>query len=538
MGLRAPVVQPAQVGVTVAALGTDGRLPGAQNPARVINVMDPAYGAKGDGKHVNDGAITTGTATLTSATAGFTAADVGKLCYVAGAGAAGAQLATTISAFTNSTTVTLAANASTTVSGAAVDYGTDDTAAINAAITAVPTAGATIVVPIGVFMVTSSLLIQKPNVVFMGQGSGEKSIIYDSPDTGGYGSCIKTNLNIDVFKVYRQAQGRFAGIRFTNLQVRGGSRSGTSIGIRTTSDTAGQSPDDFTTIDHCVVINLGTGIKLERSDACHVHDNWISENGNGIYYGDPGGTNQTAAVHANIHNNGIYDNNAYGIKVESCSRVKIADNQFARNVGPIIVGGAGTAQVSKVTVTGNIVRDPSSASAGIQLLGGTDCTVSKNHVAGGTDAGIVTAVPSVNCTISDNDVSGNKFGIYFFSGATSFPGFKVNNNRIYSNGRYGIYSLVLVDSQIHDNHLYGNGTETNNTYDQILLDSLSSNNSVQGNVCRKAASGNLPRYGIRINNANCTANLVTNNDLLNSGSTGGLSDVGTSTVTTSGNRAP
>jgi len=91
-------------------------------------------GAKGDAKVIYDGAITTATATFTSATAVFISGDVGKAITVAGAGAAAAQLTTTITGFTNSSTVTLATTAGTTVSGARTVYGTDDTAAIKAAL--------------------------------------------------------------------------------------------------------------------------------------------------------------------------------------------------------------------------------------------------------------------------------------------------------------------------------------------------------------------------------------------------------------------
>lgn len=65
-----------------------------------------------------DGVATASSTTFTSATAGFTAADVGKEITIAGAGAAGARLVTTISAFTNATTVTLGAAATTSVTAA------------------------------------------------------------------------------------------------------------------------------------------------------------------------------------------------------------------------------------------------------------------------------------------------------------------------------------------------------------------------------------------------------------------------------------
>lgn len=92
------------------------------------------FGVKGDARKLAGGAITSGTATLTVAGAGFTAADVGKYIEVAGAGAAGALLCTTIAAWISATQVTLAANAGTTVAAAAVLFATNDTAAINLAL--------------------------------------------------------------------------------------------------------------------------------------------------------------------------------------------------------------------------------------------------------------------------------------------------------------------------------------------------------------------------------------------------------------------
>ena len=98
-----------------------------------FDVTHPDFGAKGDLTTLADGAITTGTPNLTSATAAFTVADQGKSIEVVGAGAAAAVLRTTILTYVGATAVTLAANAGTTVSAAVVAYGTDDTAAVQAA---------------------------------------------------------------------------------------------------------------------------------------------------------------------------------------------------------------------------------------------------------------------------------------------------------------------------------------------------------------------------------------------------------------------
>src|SRR5215471_18683743 len=89
-----------------------------RNIYTLFNVKD--YGATGKTLSVSDGAITSGTATLTSASGLFSLNDQGKRITIVGAGSAGASLNTTIASYSSSTQVTIAINASTTVSGATV----------------------------------------------------------------------------------------------------------------------------------------------------------------------------------------------------------------------------------------------------------------------------------------------------------------------------------------------------------------------------------------------------------------------------------
>lgn len=96
--------------------GTSTPLPSGQS----ANGLQASYPAV---RTVADAAITSGAAILTSATAAFTAADVGSAITVAGAGAAAATLTTTVLSYTNATTVVLAANAGTTVTGASCTIG-------------------------------------------------------------------------------------------------------------------------------------------------------------------------------------------------------------------------------------------------------------------------------------------------------------------------------------------------------------------------------------------------------------------------------
>ena len=95
------------------------------------------YGALGDGKVAADVSTAATSKVITSATAAFTAADVGKHIMINGAnGAAAAPLITTITSYQSATQVTLTAAAGATASNCAAVWATDDTAAINSAITA------------------------------------------------------------------------------------------------------------------------------------------------------------------------------------------------------------------------------------------------------------------------------------------------------------------------------------------------------------------------------------------------------------------
>lgn len=116
------------------------------------------YGAVGDGRQIEDAAITSGAAILTSPSGGtswpgFTSSDVGKTVYIDGAGAAGASFVTTISGYTSATQVTLTANAGTTVTGRTAVFGSDDTASIQAAIDAAPSGGLDLFFPDGIYVV-------------------------------------------------------------------------------------------------------------------------------------------------------------------------------------------------------------------------------------------------------------------------------------------------------------------------------------------------------------------------------------------------
>src|SRR5215213_3298893 len=119
---------------TVAA-GDDSRFTAAAE--WVFDVTE--YGAVGDARVVGDGAMGSGTAVLTSATANWPIDIAGKSISVKGAGPAGiTTLVTTVASRQSATQITLsAANASGgALANAVVFWGTDDTTSIQAAVDA------------------------------------------------------------------------------------------------------------------------------------------------------------------------------------------------------------------------------------------------------------------------------------------------------------------------------------------------------------------------------------------------------------------
>lgn len=141
----------------------------------VFNVRD--YGAVGNYKTFATGGMTATSAVFTDATNGsFTSANIGQLVTVAGAGAAGVDLSTTISSITSSTVVVLAVAASTTVSAASYGYGTSDSTAINAAVTAAGSVGGSVYLPPGGYCL-SAVVVPANNVSLVGAGIGN-TILY------------------------------------------------------------------------------------------------------------------------------------------------------------------------------------------------------------------------------------------------------------------------------------------------------------------------------------------------------------------------
>lgn len=195
------------------------------------------------------------------------------------------------------------------------------------------------------------------------------------------------------------------------------------------------------------------------------------------------------------------------------------------------------------TVKGNTFR-------GIEIRSSNNNTISGNTCQGNGGGGIAMMTFSNNNTISGNTCQGNGDGIVMetssnnnaISGNTcqgntlrgiiiSSSNNTITGNTFQGNGQHGIYlAFGANNNTISGNTWLENSQTTDNTYDNIFLDAVEYN-LIIGNVCRRGAPANKPRYGINVSNDGCVRNCLIGNDLYDSGSTGDLNDVPTTNPT-------
>ena len=158
-----------------------------------------SYGAKGDTNYVLDG-VTNSTTTVTSATANFSSADVGKTFYAFRFGQGNPDCSeTTIASVTNATTAVLSAACSVTTTASEFVYGHKDTTAIQSAVTAATAIGGTIYFPAGKYLCepTGQACIQSSalNIGVIGDGQTASSLFLTPTSTfvNGHGAFIDAN---------------------------------------------------------------------------------------------------------------------------------------------------------------------------------------------------------------------------------------------------------------------------------------------------------------------------------------------------------
>lgn len=179
------------------------------------NVKD--YGAKGDARRVDDGVTLISNVKITSATANFTDADVGKQIWGISAGGVLRLARTTIAAVVSATEITLTSASATSASGVTLIWGTNDTDALQAATAAakaMPTRGA-IYAPAGGYIFTELPFDFNETAVHSAcglRGDGSNcTVFYPAPDY----DFSSTTSNTGIFARYNgnSREGKIEGLR-------------------------------------------------------------------------------------------------------------------------------------------------------------------------------------------------------------------------------------------------------------------------------------------------------------------------------------
>ena len=179
-----------------------------------ISVKD--YGAQCNAQHIiGTGTTSASSAIFTDSTASFASTDVGKLFYVAGAGANGTLLSTTILSVQSATSITLNATASVTTTTAEYIYGTDDSAAWNTAVNSIQNnANCTIIVPYGLSL-TNGIAVKNNTSISGFQSDGWA---FQNP-TRASGILLKPQFNGPA-QIYG-TNSSVGNVRITNLLMDG-----------------------------------------------------------------------------------------------------------------------------------------------------------------------------------------------------------------------------------------------------------------------------------------------------------------------------
>lgn len=349
-----------------------------------------------------------------------------------------------------------------TAFGAAGDGSVDDTAAIQAAITAAGVSGGAVIFPAGTYKVTARLVVGN-NVRLVGVGRW-LSIIQASADL----------LNdIIIYAVGR------TGIEISDIAVYGNSGNLPLANIQLKTCTK-------SSVHHCNVrYNSHEGISLNQSTYdCEVYENIIRDSSGSIGWGIGMFWD---IQRCKIHHNTILDCGAYGIVIDDgtsgqsdnlpCVENIVSDNIIQttttnmwgiavegstdniieRNIIDIIGGygidvSEGNSTVVKQPlrnlIAHNIIRcKTTTVTNGIRLLGGSNNTFLGNKISAG-DIGIVVAQPTSGVTMSDNVIADNDITDCAAAGgsnkcsiqvsAAAVSGLLVERNRIPSAGKIGI----------------------------------------------------------------------------------------------------
>lgn len=442
-----------------------------------------AYGAKGDGRNLTDVTTTASSAVISSASYTFVQGDVGKLITIAGAGAAAARLNTSIASVSGGN-ATLTVAPSTSIAGTGVStFGTDDTAAIQAAVDAAAVAplvgGGIVILNNAIYIVDS--ITWKTKVSMMGWGGG-KSILFHLRTSNMVNAVIQA-LSGSVSNLYTDCQ-------FTNFEI-------DCTASITTSYAVGQK---------CIYIQfmlrpLFQGLYLHDSPATclgvdylldgNILDNVIFGGGrgnNGSQLGGAGigiavGGNSTELENCNVIGNIVRNCKTFAIFFEGAGASAIG-NTWTRIIGNFIyqaasftsLGGIGDCGNKKIIIANNHVIGSTGTRDGITCIAGTSggCSGEQGIITGNYVEGFVNGI-SVDWTVAPT---------------SAICEYVIHNNKSRTNTAAGILIKAHATTGMETLKITDNICSVNASAGILFTGAATAKDvTISGNICRNNGTG-------------------------------------------------
>lgn len=325
----------------------------------VLNAGAAPYSVVFDALSVSDGAMSSGSTTLTSASGKFTAAAVGKLIsvqFAGGTSGANQPLVTTIAAYVSTTQVTLSSPALQGVSSAGVIWGTDNTAKYNAWASDICSTGKSGFIPNG------------QSIYNVSQGSNTMAV------------CSNTTIRMDrsgtLFVVgygfSASSKGTLFSISGSNIVFDGLHISGEYINSANRIGVVGQGFGSFIIVPSAAASNVWVTNGLFTNLCAMIMNDYANTDSNIAFEYNTVQNVVEEPININSANSSVSHNifiNSYGIE-DSGAQSTYNFNKFINTFGTYVIqlGGntAGSPYIGS-EATHNIIINPASGTSGISI---------------------------------------------------------------------------------------------------------------------------------------------------------------------------